>query len=38
MSESEAAHYKDAERIGGTLEIRKSPGSTSNLGRSPRTS
>ena len=32
MSEQEAAHYKDAERIEGTLEIRKPMGSTGDRG------
>jgi hypothetical protein len=38
MQESEAAHYKDAERIEGTLDVRKPLGSAGDFRRSLPTS
>jgi hypothetical protein len=38
MTEEQAKHYKDAVKVEDSLEIRRSPGSTSDLNRSPRTS
>jgi len=38
MTEAQAKAYLDAMKVEGSLEIRRSVGSTSDLGRSPRTS